>query len=607
VNVNAQQQGLESQPRTAIGSLSRRGGPSRIVERGMSDYSCCCFSRDPRAPQLKRAQRGSQKLPSTTPASIRAAVYCRVSSEEQVHGTSLDDQAARGDSEANRRGYGRITVFRDEGVTGTTSDRPAWNRLIEAARNGQVDVVIATKWDRVARSARVGLQIVDELERLGVSLIIIDADFDASTPTGRMIRHMMVGFAALERDTIVERMARGQHAMAERGGWPSGGASPYGYRVVGGRRDNTLSVHEAEANTLRNVVRWVVEEGLTTGEAARRLNASGHLTRHGRLWSHQNLRRILTQRVLVGEIIWANTAKTHRSYVPSGKYGGPVTLHFEPIIDEELFARLQTILALRAHGPNTRAKPYPLSGRLMCYCGEPFGGVWRSDRDLRQYRCRAARWTATGEERCRSRRIDAKWIEGVVWQEVVRLLAQPERLLQCVNDYLGIRSSQLVVERDETDSIAGNISRLERALHRARMEALLDDDPGAYTALISEIKKELDGAKIQSELLRTWREESARESTRIRTIWEMAEAAAERLPAMSIAEKAELLSILDVRVTVLDPPLDVPARGGRNGGYGPARPRLRIEGSVPHQQLLNVLAPGDLTVAGTPLASLRPR
>jgi len=547
-------------------------------------------------------------LPDDSAKMLRVGVYCRVSTEEQVLGTSLDDQASRGQYEASRRGFQVVDVYRDEGITGTTSDRPAWNRLTEACRMNLIDVVIATKWDRIARSARVGLQIADDLEGLGVRLIVVEADFDTSTATGKMIRHMMVGFAALERDTIVERMARGQHAMAERGGWPSGGASPFGYRAVGGRRENKLQIYEPEAEMIRTIVGWIIDEGLTTGDVCRRLNAAGRGTRHGRQWQHQNLRRILTQRVLVGEIIWANTKKTHRSYVPSGKYGGPVTLNLAPIISEELFDDLQKAMAVRAHGQKRASKPYPLSGRLACHCGEPFGGVWRRDRDLRQYRCRAAKWTATDARRCRARRIDAAWIEDVVWNEVTALLSQPDRLLSCVHDYLGLRAGQVAVERDESEAMSANVARLERGLSRARKNALLDDDPDAYAELIVELKGELDGARQQREMLLTWRKESAQEAARIRSMWELAEAAADRLPAMSAEERAEVLAILGIRVTVLDPPPDAPARGGRDGGYGPAKPRLRIEGSVPHQELLEAVAPGNPRVAGSlPDVPHRPR
>jgi hypothetical protein len=87
-----------------------------------------------------------------------------------------------------------------------------------------------------------------------------------------------------------------------------------------------------------------------------------------------------------------------------------------------------------------------------------------------------------------------------------------------------------------------------------------------------ELKDELDSTRRQRDMLLAWRQESAKEATRIRSMWDLAEAAADRLPAMSIEEKAEVFAILAIRITVLDPPPDAPARGGRDGGYGPAKP-----------------------------------
>ena len=377
---------------------------------------------------------------------VRPGVYARVSSEDQAKNSSIDDQIARGRAAAQQRGWTTPAVYPDEGATGTNADRPQWQRLLADCRAGLIDVVIATKWDRVARDARVGLDIAAQLESLGVSLVVVEADFDTTTPTGKLMRHQMIGFAAFDRDSLVERMGRGQHAMAERGGWPGGKQAPYGYIAVGGGRDNRLVVNEQEADVLRLVVGWVVDERLTTGQAAQRLHSNGILTRTGVAWTHQNLRRHLTERKLLGEIQWGRTETTYRSSRATGKYGPTVTLQCEPIISKERFDSLQVSMSLRARGPNKPRQIYPLSGRLVCHCGQTFGGCYRADRHLRQYRCRAAKWTAVGDPSCDARRIEADWIEGLVWQEVVRLLSQPDWLVATVEDYVSLRTSQVAVE-----------------------------------------------------------------------------------------------------------------------------------------------------------------
>ncbi len=225
----------------------------------------------------------------------RPGIYARVSSEEQAKNSSIGDQVSRGQAAVRLRRFGQPGVYSDEGVTGTTANRPEWQRLLADCRAGLIDVVLVTRWDRLARNALVGLEIAAQLEDLGVRLVVIEADFDTGTPSGKMMRHMLVGFAALERDTLVERMGRGQHAMAERGGWPGGTQAPYGYKAVGGGRANHLVIDEDEAAVLRLMTDWVVDEQLTTGQVAQRLNAAGLLTRKVAPWTHQNLRRHLTE------------------------------------------------------------------------------------------------------------------------------------------------------------------------------------------------------------------------------------------------------------------------------------------------------------------------
>ncbi|MCW2671769.1 MAG: Resolvase domain protein [Frankiales bacterium] len=538
----------------------------------------------------------------------RAAITARVSSEEQAKNSSIPDQIARGKVAAEQRGWTVAGTYADEGVTGTTADRPEWQRLLADCRAGKIDVVIATKWDRLARNAMVGLEIAAELERLNVDLVVLEADFDTSTPTGKMMRHVLVGFAAFDRDTLVEKMGRGQRAMAERGGWPGGNQAPYGYRAVGGGRDNRLEINADEATILRQAIAWIVEDQMTTGQVASRLNAAGMLTRKGRLWTHQNLRRHFVERTLLGEVLWGRMEKTHRSTRASGKYGPPVLIQYEPIISTERFDALQRAMAIRARGVNKPRKTYPLSGRLICFCGEPFGGAWRADRDLRQYRCRAAKWTATGEAVCRARRLDAEWVEHVVWTEITGVLAHPERLMAYVGDYIGLRAHQVQVERDESAEVQARVATLERALARAVKSSYLDDEPEAHAEAVAQIRADLDESRQRRDLLVEWRQESAQQSARMRDVWALAEIATDRLNGMSVQQREQVLALLDVRVSVLDAPPNAPARGGLNGGLGPARPSLHIGGSVPHERLLDMIVEGRYpVVAGSRSAEPPPR
>jgi len=139
----------------------------------------------------------------------RAAIYCRVSTDEQAeHGYSLADQQERGRAYIASRGRGWMPVeesYIDDGVSGTLRDRPALGRLLADAKAGKIDVVVCTKLDRLARKLRVLLSIWDELEDMGVAVVIIEESIDTTTAIGQLVRNVLGAIAEFEVDTIAAR------------------------------------------------------------------------------------------------------------------------------------------------------------------------------------------------------------------------------------------------------------------------------------------------------------------------------------------------------------------------------------------------------------------
>ena len=128
--------------------------------------------------------------------------YARVSTRGQASdGNSLEEQERR----LTEAGAEKIYV---DAFTGTKLDRPEFTKLLSILKPG--DVVIATKLDRVSRSASQGIALVDSLLERGVSLHILNMGLLNNTPTGKLIRNIMFSFAEFERDMIVERTAAGK-------------------------------------------------------------------------------------------------------------------------------------------------------------------------------------------------------------------------------------------------------------------------------------------------------------------------------------------------------------------------------------------------------------
>lgn len=140
--------------------------------------------------------------------------YARVSTLGQKNdGNSLEEQENR----LRENGASKIYV---DAFTGTKVDRPQFRELLETVQSG--DTIIATKLDRVSRSASQGIALVDELLARGVTLHILNMGVMNNTPTGKLIRNIMFSFAEFERDMIVERTSEGKAIARQQGGYREG-------------------------------------------------------------------------------------------------------------------------------------------------------------------------------------------------------------------------------------------------------------------------------------------------------------------------------------------------------------------------------------------------
>jgi DNA invertase Pin-like site-specific DNA recombinase len=134
---------------------------------------------------------------------IRAALYARVSTEDQTVATQLDALLRRADDLEFAIPTGQM--YADVGVSGRADSRPQFDRLREAIRSRAIDAVLVTKLDRVARSVRTALEFFDEAEGAGVRIIVTDQAIDTATPAGRLTRTILAGVAEFEGELIRER------------------------------------------------------------------------------------------------------------------------------------------------------------------------------------------------------------------------------------------------------------------------------------------------------------------------------------------------------------------------------------------------------------------
>jgi DNA invertase Pin-like site-specific DNA recombinase len=184
--------------------------------------------------------------------------YTRVSTLEQdaPGTTSMAEQARRNKAIATLRGAAAFDFanYQDAGVSGTIplAERPAGRDMLANAKPG--DVIVATKMDRLFRSARDALVTADALKQRGIDLILTDIGTDPITGNGagKLFFGIMANVAEFERERIAERMSDGRRAKTARGGYV-GGEAPYGYRRVGVGRQARLEPDPEEQDIVRMV------------------------------------------------------------------------------------------------------------------------------------------------------------------------------------------------------------------------------------------------------------------------------------------------------------------------------------------------------------------
>ena len=134
----------------------------------------------------------------------RAALYMRVSTLDQHPETQLYDLRTL----ANQRGFEIVEEYTDR-ISGAKARRPGLDQMLKDARQRQFDVVLVWASDRIARSVRHFLEVLDEFNHLGIEFVSFRENIDTGGPLGRAVIVIIGAIAELERNLIIERVRAG--------------------------------------------------------------------------------------------------------------------------------------------------------------------------------------------------------------------------------------------------------------------------------------------------------------------------------------------------------------------------------------------------------------
>jgi site-specific DNA recombinase len=386
---------------------------------------------------------------------MTVAVYVRVSTQRQAQAQTIEQQLER--LRAHLRSQGMVLtserIFRDDGCSGATLNRPGLDRLRDAVRAGEVTQVLVTDPDRLARNYVKLMVLLEELERAGCEVVFLDRPMGRD-PQDQLLLQIRGAVAEYERTLIAERMRRGRQAKLRAGCLLPWSRAPYGYRLDPDHpRDPAgVTVEPAEAAVVQELFAGYVEDHQSLFGLARHLKALDIASPSGRLhWSTATLRGILTNPAYTGQVYagrWrARAPRIRRSAThPIGKPSDSSTLvsaaqwlpvaSVPPLVSEEQFAQVQAKLAQNrafARRHNT-THAYLLRALVSC-------GVCGSSCLCRTLQAAYAYYICRGkgdpppsrrDEPCRARHAPARQLDALVWRDMCDLLTHPEQIAQAL-------------------------------------------------------------------------------------------------------------------------------------------------------------------------------
>lgn len=340
----------------------------------------------------------------------RAALYIRVSTLEQAQeGYSVGEQKERLIAYCKAQDWIIADIYVDGGYTGSNLKRPGIQKLM--AETDKFDLVLVYKLDRLSRSQRDTLYLIEEVFRPNdVDFVSMQESFDTSSPFGKAMIGLLAVFAQLEREQIKERTWMGRVARAKTGLHHGGGYIPIGYEYSDGK----LVVNPYEAEQVRKIYEWYLS-GSSLKAITDRLQEEGYTNKYSSYNSWSSVRNILENETYTGRLHFGDIV---------------VENAHEPIITDEQFKAAQTLRGKRKelYGKNAFKSKHPLTGLLFCgHCGGRY--YMRNTGKYGYYACYSRTKQMKSmikDPNCKNKIWKASELEPIIDGKIRELLQSPE-------------------------------------------------------------------------------------------------------------------------------------------------------------------------------------
>ena len=446
----------------------------------------------------------------------KAALYIRVSTDAQYEeGYSVEAQKLKLEQYCALHDIVNYEFYIDGGWSGSNIDRPEMKRMIEEIIARKVGAVIVYKLDRLSRSQKDTIILLEEVfDPNDCNFISLNENFDTTTPYGKAMIGILSVFAQLERENIKERTRMGMQERVKSGYWMGGGRVPFGYDYD---PNKDILVPNEHAEDVRQIFDLYLQ-GYSTTQLAKMFDVAGD----------RHITNILDRVTYLGKI----------------NFNGEILdgLH-EPIIDEQTWNLVQEERRKRST-KGIVTSSYLLTGLIYCgKCGARMRYQKWGKNGLKIYCCsqQHSRPEFVVDPDCDNMKLDACDVEDVVIKDLFNYTRQNKR----IDTEINVKVTALQTLKQKYDIVSGRIKRLYN-LYAQDGNALLLETINENKKELEEISRQIENEKKLSTVVNELNEKNKTIET-IEDSWD----------SMSIKDRQKAVRICIDRIEINDTKISI--------------------------------------------------
>ena len=414
-----------------------------------------------------RSKKGEEKNMNGEKKNFVVGIYPRVSTEDQSRfGFSLDEQEESLKRLCEWKGYKIYKVYREEGVSAKSMNRPKFKEMIQDMKDGKINKILVYKLDRLTRSIQDLETICKLLEEYKCDLESECEEINTSTPTGVFFMRMTTILAQLEIERTSERTKFGLMGAAKKGHFS--GKAPIGYRKI----NKELVIDEVESEVVKDIFKSYLS-GLSVCTITKRLNEKNVLNRN---WRTTTIDRMLSNYIYAGNYQHRKRIQNEETILLEDVCHAIIDKHDFELVQKQKEKNLKNY---------TRKHTYVYMQKIVCSkCNKIMGGSSTTSKNKPTqiyYKCN-----------CCNTRINEKKIEQPLMLFLNDML---DYYLLIDNNYKSFFNEDLTIEIKRYEKILKDLNTKLQRIKNAYLNSDIEQDD--FIEEEKSIKMQIEETKIK--------------------------------------------------------------------------------------------------------------